>query len=135
VLRRGRRARDVHSEDAVVVFLASLVVAFSASCAPKGPSPSAALEGERARRARDGGRTPGENDDEEDAKEDREAVAVGISIRALSCTTDHDCLTHRCDVEHKRCRFPCRDDSDCESGARCEVDAGALAACFFSRPR
>jgi hypothetical protein len=118
----------VHSQDAVV--LALLLVA----CSPKGPSPTAALEGARARRGRDGGRTAGENDDEEDAKEDHEAVSVGISLRALSCTSDHECLTHRCDVEHKRCRFPCRDDGDCQAGSHCEVDAGTLAACF-SRPR
>lgn len=124
MLRRGRRARDVHSEDAVVLAL------LLAACTPKGPSPSAALEGDRARRERDGGRTPGENDDDEDAREDREAVSAGISLRALSCTTDRECLTHRCDVEHKRCRFPCRDDGDCQSGTHCEIDAGTLAACF-----
>ena len=124
MLRRGRRARDVHSEDAVVAFLASLLFA----CTPKGPSPTAALEGDRARRDRDAATTG--NDDEEDAREDREAVAAGISLRALSCATDHECLTHRCDVEHKRCRFPCRDDGDCQKGAHCEVDAGELAACF-----
>jgi hypothetical protein len=70
------------------------------------------------------------NDDAEDAREDLAAVDAGISLRALSCTIDRDCLTHRCDVEHKRCRFPCRDDGDCQRGAACAVDAGSLAACF-----
>lgn len=127
MLRRRRRARDVHSEDAVV--LAVLLLA----CTPKGPSPSAALEGDRAH-GRDGGRrTAGEDDDEEDALEDQAAAAAGISIRALSCTTDRECLTHRCDVEHKRCRFPCREDGDCLKGAHCMVDAGELAACFTPR--
>jgi hypothetical protein len=128
VLRRGGRARDVHSQDAVVLAL------LLAACTPKGPSPTAALEGERAR-GRDGGRrTPGDDDDDEDALEDRAAVDAGISIRALSCTTDRECLTHRCDVELKRCRFPCRDDGDCQQGLACQADAGHLAACF-SRPR
>lgn len=129
MLRRGRRARDVHPEDAVVV----LALLAATACTPKGPSPSAALEGERARR--DGGRrTAGENDDDEDAREDQEAVAAGISLRALSCTTDRECLTHRCEVEHKRCRFPCRDDGDCQKGTHCAVDAGELAACFSPPP-
>jgi len=69
-------------------------------------------------------------EDEEETREDRAAVDAGISSRALSCAADTDCLTHRCDVATKRCRFPCRDDSDCNPGAKCAVDAGRLAACF-----
>jgi hypothetical protein len=129
----------VHSEDAVVV-LALLVVACTSNvaCAPKGPSPPAALEGDRARGGRDGRdggrRANADDDDEEDEREDLAAVDAGISLRALSCENDRMCLTHRCDVEHKRCRFPCRDDSDCQKGAHCAADAGALAACFTPRP-
>jgi hypothetical protein len=120
----------VHSEDAVVVLLSLVFI----GCTPKEPSPSAALEGNRAR-GRDGGRrTNADDDDEEDAREDLAAVDAGISLRALSCENDRMCLTHRCDVEHKRCRVPCRDDGDCQKGAHCQVDAGHLAACF-SPPR
>jgi hypothetical protein len=122
----------VHSEDAVVVAFSFVVLAL-AGCPPKGPSPSAALQGERARRDRDASRTRGEDDDDEDARDDLEALEAGISIRALSCKTDRECLTHRCDVEHERCRFPCRDDGDCQKGTHCAIDAGEYAACFTSR--
>jgi hypothetical protein len=124
----------VHSEDAVVLSLvlaASVASSASSACSPKGPSPSAALEGDRARGGRDGGRVA--NDDEEDARQDREALDAGISLRALSCKTDRECLTHRCEPARNRCRFPCRSDDDCQPGTTCAVDAGALAACFRTR--
>lgn len=120
----------MHSEDAVVL---ALIAALTA-CTPKAPSPSAALEGSGARGGRDAGRrTNVEDDEDEDEREDLAVLDAGISLRALSCTTDRECLTHRCDVEHERCRFPCRDDRDCHPGARCAVDAGDLAACFVNR--
>jgi hypothetical protein len=128
----------VHPEDAValglLVVVAGGAVVVPTACTPKGPSPSAVLEGGRARRDRDASRSRGDDDEEEEeAREDLEALDAGISLRALSCATDRECLTHRCDVEHARCRFPCHDDGDCQTGARCAVSAGELAACFVPR--
>ncbi len=141
MLRGGRRARDLHSEDAVaraasrLVAFATIAVAsaatVTASCAKSGPAPSAALEGRR-----DGGRgarrdaSAGREEEEEEEREDIAAYDAGISVHALSCTADRDCMTHRCDTAVQRCRFPCRSDDDCNPGARCDVDAGSLAACF-----
>jgi hypothetical protein len=154
VLRGGGCARDVHSEDAVsasrilvprLTRLTPLLAAGAlalvelgafgafgafASCTPKLPSPSATLEGRRGdggRRVRDG--SP-DDDDEEDERDDVLASEAGISSRALSCVNDRDCMTHRCDVPHKRCRFPCRSDEDCNPGAHCATEGGSLAACF-----
>lgn len=138
MLRGGGRARDLHPEDAVSVsrIVASATIALvlaglaTASCAKRAPSPSVALEGRR-----DGGRgirrdSGAAFEEEEEEREDLAAWDAGIHLHALPCTTDRDCMTHRCDTEVKRCRFPCRSDDDCNPGARCDVDAGSLAACF-----
>lgn len=140
---RGRgRARDLHPEDAVrrsarrIVAFATIALAVSglatASCAKRAPSPSAALEGRRPG-LRDGGRR-GDGaalaEEEEEEREDLAAAEAGISLHALPCAADRDCMTHRCDAETKRCRFPCRNDDDCNPGAHCDADAGSLAACF-----
>jgi hypothetical protein len=69
-------------------------------------------------------------EDAEQEAEDRAAADAGLSIRALPCVADRDCMTHRCDVELERCRFPCRSDADCNPGAHCAVDGGSFAACF-----
>lgn len=141
MLRSRGRARDLHPEDAVrraapriVAFVAlplAVIGSATASCAKRTPSPSEALEGRRAG-ARDGGRRSAATarEEEEEEREDLAALDAGISIHALPCAADRDCMTHRCDAETKRCRFPCRSDDDCNPGARCDVDAGALAACF-----
>jgi hypothetical protein len=147
VLRGRGRARDLHSEDAVTRHAtrsASRIVAFAtitlvtlvgpamASCAKRGPSPSAALEGRR-QGLRDGGRRRDSGawlEEEEAEREDLAAVEAGISLHALPCAADRDCMTHRCDAETKHCRFPCRSDDDCNPGAHCDADAGSLAACF-----
>jgi hypothetical protein len=100
------------------------------ACRPATPSPSEALEGPARSRDASAARAKNAAEDEQEERQDRAAIDAGISSRALSCAADTDCLTHRCDVAIKRCRFPCRDDSDCNAGAKCATDAGRLAACF-----
>lgn len=141
MLRRRGRARHLHPEDAVsarstsriallVAVPLALVAPAVASCAKRAPAPSAALEGRRdagPRARRDAAIALA---DEEEEREDLAAYDAGINLHALPCAADRDCMTHRCDTAVKRCRFPCRSDDDCNPGARCDVDAGALAACF-----
>lgn len=38
---------------------------------------------------------------------------------ALPCTTDAQCLTHRCNVAAGKCAWPCQRDADCVPGNSC----------------
>jgi hypothetical protein len=38
---------------------------------------------------------------------------------ALPCSTDAQCLTHRCNVAAGKCAWPCQTDSDCIPGNTC----------------
>ena len=38
---------------------------------------------------------------------------------ALPCTTDAQCLTHRCNVSAGKCAWPCQTDNDCIPGMSC----------------
>src|SRR4051794_29763415 len=38
---------------------------------------------------------------------------------ALPCTTDANCLTHRCNVAAQKCAWPCQTDNDCIPGNAC----------------
>jgi hypothetical protein len=38
---------------------------------------------------------------------------------ALACSTDDDCITHRCNGAYGRCAFPCVSDTDCIAGTYC----------------
>ncbi|HEX2669905.1 MAG TPA: hypothetical protein VHM25_03480, partial [Polyangiaceae bacterium] len=38
---------------------------------------------------------------------------------ALPCTTDANCLTHRCNVAAQKCAWPCQTDNDCMPGNAC----------------
>jgi CyaY protein len=38
---------------------------------------------------------------------------------ALPCTTDAQCLTHRCNVAAGKCAWPCQSDNDCVPGNAC----------------
>jgi hypothetical protein len=41
------------------------------------------------------------------------------SPRALPCTADANCLTHRCNTQFGKCAWPCQTDTDCNPGNRC----------------
>jgi hypothetical protein len=38
---------------------------------------------------------------------------------ALPCSTDAQCLTHRCNVAAGKCAWPCQTDGDCMPGNAC----------------
>jgi hypothetical protein len=38
---------------------------------------------------------------------------------ALPCSTDVQCLTHRCNVAAGKCAWPCQTDNDCMPGNAC----------------
>jgi len=38
---------------------------------------------------------------------------------ALPCSTDAQCLTHRCNVAAGKCAWPCQSDNDCIPGNAC----------------
>jgi hypothetical protein len=38
---------------------------------------------------------------------------------ALPCSTDVQCLTHRCNVAAGKCAWPCQTDNDCVPGNTC----------------
>ena len=38
---------------------------------------------------------------------------------ALPCSTDAQCLTHRCNVPAGKCAWPCQTDGDCMPGNAC----------------
>lgn len=41
------------------------------------------------------------------------------SPMALACTSDANCLTHRCNTQFGKCAWPCQSDVDCNPGNRC----------------
>ena len=48
--------------------------------------------------------------------------AAGLAVpgpTALACSTDDDCITHRCNGAYGRCAFPCASDGDCVPGTYC----------------
>ncbi|MFZ5897305.1 MAG: hypothetical protein ACOY0T_39995 [Myxococcota bacterium] len=40
---------------------------------------------------------------------------------ALPCSTDAQCLLHRCNTQFGKCAFPCATDADCNPGNRCQA--------------
>lgn len=40
---------------------------------------------------------------------------------ALPCSTDAQCLLHRCNTQYGKCAFPCATDADCNPGNRCQA--------------
>lgn len=156
MLRGGWRPRDVHPEDPVIVRVgrvgrigrarrgrvrttfeaAALLLSGAAAafaCGGSTRAPLGAGDAPPDERVRPDAATAGLDEIEEEA--DRRAATAGLSERALPCASDNECLTHRCDVSLRRCRFPCRSDADCQAGAACALDAGALAACFTKMAR
>jgi len=53
---------------------------------------------------------------------------------ALPCSSDAQCMTHRCNTQYGKCAFPCQSDADCIQGSTCFVGGGAMAACIPKPP-
>ena len=49
---------------------------------------------------------------------------------ALPCKADAECMLHRCNMRFAKCAFPCRSDRDCNAGATCYTQGGAMATCL-----
>ncbi|MBX3227863.1 MAG: hypothetical protein KIT84_22910 [Labilithrix sp.] len=49
---------------------------------------------------------------------------------ALACSNDSQCMTHRCNLQHQKCAFPCVSDADCIQGTTCFVAGGPTAICM-----
>jgi hypothetical protein len=45
------------------------------------------------------------------------------SPMAFPCTTDAQCITHRCNTAFGKCAWPCQSDTDCNPGNRCQAPA------------
>lgn len=45
------------------------------------------------------------------------------SPMAFPCTTDAQCITHRCNTPFGKCAWPCQTDADCTPGNRCQAPA------------
>jgi hypothetical protein len=45
------------------------------------------------------------------------------SPMAFPCTTDAQCITHRCNTPFGKCAWPCTTDADCTPGNRCQAPA------------
>lgn len=45
------------------------------------------------------------------------------SPMAFPCTTDAQCITHRCNTPFGKCAWPCQSDADCTPGNRCQAPA------------
>src|SRR5436190_23473260 len=54
------------------------------------------------------------------------APATGLSQpspMAMACTTDANCLTHRCNTAVGKCAWPCVTNNDCNPGNNCMAGA------------
>lgn len=54
------------------------------------------------------------------------APATGLSQPsplALACTTDANCLLHRCNTAVGKCAWPCQTNNDCNPGNNCMAGA------------
>jgi hypothetical protein len=49
------------------------------------------------------------------------AAATGMnpSPQGLACTTDAQCLTHKCNTQLGKCSYPCQTAADCLAGFQC----------------
>lgn len=43
---------------------------------------------------------------------------------AFPCTTDANCLSHKCHPQYGRCTWPCQSDCDCVDGYACQSGGG-----------
>jgi hypothetical protein len=41
------------------------------------------------------------------------------SPQGLACTTDAQCLTHKCNTQLGKCSYPCQTAADCLAGFQC----------------
>ena len=53
---------------------------------------------------------------------------------ALPCTSDSNCITHKCNTQYGKCTYPCQSDNDCIQGSKCFLAAGQLAGCIAGAP-
>lgn len=45
------------------------------------------------------------------------------SPMAFACSSDAQCLTHRCNTAFNKCAWPCQTDVDCVQGNHCQAGA------------
>ena len=53
---------------------------------------------------------------------------------ALPCTSDAQCVTHKCNVQYSKCAFPCETDNDCNAGSYCFKGVPTGATCLPKAP-
>ncbi len=53
---------------------------------------------------------------------------------ALPCTSDAQCVTHKCNVQYSKCAFPCETDNDCNTGSYCFKGVPTGATCLPKAP-
>ena len=53
--------------------------------------------------------------------------------QALPCSSDAQCMTHKCNVQYGKCAFPCETDMDCIQGSSC-LKGPLGAACIPKVP-
>lgn len=61
---------------------------------------------------------------------DPDAPLTPPGALALPCSSDAECMTHRCNLRFAKCAFPCKTDRDCIAGATCYTQGGAMATCI-----
>ena len=53
---------------------------------------------------------------------------------ALPCTSDAQCVTHKCNTQYGKCAFPCETDNDCVQGSYCFKGLPTGATCLPKAP-
>jgi hypothetical protein len=53
----------------------------------------------------------------------------------LTCQSDWQCISHRCNPQTQRCAFPCRSDADCIHETTCFGAGNPKASCMPRVPR
>ncbi len=53
---------------------------------------------------------------------------------ALPCTSDAQCVTHKCNTQYSKCAFPCETDNDCNTGSYCFKGVPTGATCLPKAP-
>jgi hypothetical protein len=53
---------------------------------------------------------------------------------ALPCSSDAQCMTHKCNMQYQKCAFPCETDNDCVQGSYCFKGIPTGATCLPKAP-